>query len=272
MGNPTEKVSCPEELEVRPLQTDIVYGPLRSRRLGLSLGINLLPAGYKICSFNCIYCQYGWTEKPTLHLTEEQLRDLPRPGKIAEALERNLERTVRHKGQVDAITFSGNGEATLHPDLAEIVARTRELRERYLPQAKLVILSNSSTAGKKEVREILERFDVRIMKLDAASEEIVQRLNVPARSFYLAEIIEGLKRLQEVTLQSLFVQGRVTNTDPDSVEAWLEKIREIRPALVQVYTLARMPADRRLRKVSTPTLQWIARQVRWRAGVPAEAY
>ena len=271
-ANPTEKVACPEELEVRPLQTDMVYGPLRSRRLGLSLGINLLPAGTKICSFNCIYCQYGWTQKPTLHLTEEHLGTLPRPSEISEALERSLERIVKHRSQVDAITFSGNGEPTLHPELAEIVERARGLRDHYLPQAKLAILSNSSTVGKDGVRGVLRQFEVRIMKLDAGREDVVQRLNVPAHPFYLAEIVEGLKRLKEITLQSLFVQGRVTNADPDSIEAWLEKVREIRPALVQVYTLDRVPADRKLRKVNTPTLQWIARQVRWRAGVPAEIY
>jgi wyosine [tRNA(Phe)-imidazoG37] synthetase (radical SAM superfamily) len=110
------------------------------------------------------------------------------------------------------------------------------------------------------------------MKLDAGSEELIGQLNGPAPPFYLGEIVAGLKRLRDVTLQSLFIQGRITNADPDSVVLWVEKVAEIQPTLVQVYTLDRIPAERRLWKVSIPTLQWIARLVRWRASVPAEVY
>jgi len=260
-----------EPLKSLPMQSGIIYGPVRSRRLGLSLGINLLPSRYKLCSFNCVYCQYGWTPRPALKLTY-QTEDLPRPEEVSEALERSLRQMLRQKTKLDSITFSGNGEPTLHPDFAEIVQIAKMLRDRYLPAVRLTILSNSSTVGREEVRKALEVLDLKIMKLDAGSEQVIQRLNCPVPPFYLGEIVAGLKQLKDLVLQSLFVQGRITNADPDSIELWLEKVKEIHPILVQIYTLDRVPADRRVWKVSIPTLQWIASQVRWRAGVPAEVY
>lgn len=260
-----------QPLKTLPLQSGIIYGPVRSRRLGLSLGINLLPSCYKLCSFNCLYCQYGWTPKPTLHPTQ-QIKDLPPPGEVSTALERSLQQMSRQKTKIDSITFCGNGEPTLHPDLREIVQAAKHLRDTYLPQVKLAILSNSSTVGREEVREALDMLDMRVMKLDAGSEELVRQVNWPAPPFYLGEVVTGLKRLRDVILQSLFLQGRVCNSDPDSVELWIEKVREIGPLLVQVYTLDRGTADKRIWKVSIPTLQWIARQVHWQAGIHAEVY
>ena len=254
-----------------PLQSGIIYGPVHSRRLGLSLGINLLPSGYKLCSFNCLYCQYGWTYKPTLNVNQH-VKDLPRPEEISDALKRSLQDMIRRGTKVDCITFSGNGEPTLHPEIAEIIDRARLLRNTYLPQAKLAILSNSSTVGQKKVRDALEMLDMRMMKLDAGSEELMRHLNKPALPLYLGEIVDGLKKLKDVILQSLFVQGRLTNTDPNSVEHWVQRVKEVQPILVQVYTLDRAPADRGLWKVNLPTLQWIASQVHWRAGVQVKVY
>jgi wyosine [tRNA(Phe)-imidazoG37] synthetase (radical SAM superfamily) len=244
---------------------------VHSRRLGLSLGINLLPSGYKLCSFNCLYCQYGWTYKPTLNVNQH-VQDLPRPEEISDALKRSLQDMIRRGTKVDCITFAGNGEPTLHPELAEIIDRTRLFRDKYVPQAKLAILSNSSTVNKEEVRDALEMLDMRVMKLDAGSEELMRHLNKPAPPLYLGEIVDGLKKLKDVILQSLFVQGRLTNTDPNSVEHWVQMVKEVQPILVQVYTLDRLPAERRLWKVNIPTLQWIASQVRWHAGVRAEVF
>lgn len=260
-----------QPLKSLSLQSGIIYGPILSRRLGLSLGINLLPSSYKLCSFNCLYCQYGWTHKPTLNPTY-QVNDLPRPKEVSAALERYLQRVVRQRTKLDSITFSGNGEPTLHPNLAEIFESVKMLRDKYVPQVKLTILSNSSTVGRKDVRNALEMLDLKVMKLDAGSEEVIRCLNGPTHPFYLGEIVAGLKKLRDVILQSLFVQGRVSNADPDSVELWLEKVTEIQPILVQVYTLDRVPAERRLWKVNLATLQWIAGQVRWRTGVPVEVY
>jgi len=253
------------------LQTGIVYGPVNSRRLGLSLGINLLPSTYKLCSFNCLYCQYGWTHKATLNLTH-QIKDLPHPGEISVALERSLQGIIQQGTKIDAITFAGNGEPTLHPELAEIIDKAKTLRNKYFPEARLAILSNSSTVSKKDVHDALEMLDMRMMKLDAGSEELMRQLNAPTTPFYLGEIVAGLKKLKDVTLQSLFVQGRVTNADPNSIEDWVKKVKEIQPVMVQIFTLDRAPAEKRLWKVNLPTLQWIARQVYWQAGVKAKVY
>lgn len=258
-------------LKILPLQSEIIYGPVRSRRLGVSLGINLLPSSRKLCSFNCLYCQYGWTPKPTL-TPSHQTKDLPQPNEVYDALEKSLLQITRYQTRIDCITFSGNGEPTLHPNLEEIIEKVKTLRDRYVPDIKLAILSNSSTVGRVEVRAALEMLDLRIMKLDAGSEALIEQLNCPAPPFYLGEIVAGLKKLTNVTLQSLFVQGRLTNADPDSVESWIIRLREIQPCLVQVYTLDRAPAAKRLWRVNVATLQWIAAQVRWRAGIQAEVY
>jgi wyosine [tRNA(Phe)-imidazoG37] synthetase (radical SAM superfamily) len=260
-----------ESLKAISLQSGIIYGPLRSRRLGLSLGINLLPEDYKLCSFNCVYCQYSWTHEPAVDATHA-LKDLPRPAEVAGALEKALKAIVRKRQKLDTVTFSGNGEPTMHPDFPEIVERAIGLRDQYLPHLKLAALSNSSTVTRPEIRSALDRLDLRIMKLDAGSEEIIHQLNGPAPPFYLKEIVTGMKDLKDVVLQSLFLQGRITNADPDSVALWVESVREIHPVSVQLYTLDRTPADSRIWKVNRPTLEWIASQVRWRAGVKAEIY
>lgn len=254
-----------------PLQPGIIYGPVRSRRLGSSLGVNVLPTHYKLCSFNCLYCQYGWTRNPVLELTH-QIADLPPPEEVAEALEEHLRKLARHRTRMDSITFSGNGEPTLHPRIGEIVQRAKDLRDRYVPQAKLSILSNSATVGRESVRDALQMLDLKIMKLDAGSEDLICQLNKAVHPFYIGEIVNGLKQLTNVILQSLFIQGRVSNADPDSVELWLEKVAEIQPISVQVYSLDRPTPDKRISKVNFVTLQWIANQVHWRTGVQAEVY
>jgi wyosine [tRNA(Phe)-imidazoG37] synthetase (radical SAM superfamily) len=261
----------PQKLRKLSLQTGIVYGPVESRRLGLSLGINLLPTSYKLCSFNCVYCQYGWTKKAALASTQE-LADLPGLDAITTAIEAALEQISGAGKTVDSITICGNGEPTLYPDLRAVIEIAKRQRDRYQPQARLAILSNSSTVADPVVREALNLLDLKIMKFDAGSEEIFQQLNHPRAPIYMGDIVTGLKELKNIILQSLFVQGRVTNADPDSVDLWAEKVREIRPLSMQVYTLEREPADLRVEKVSLTTLQWIAEQVHWRAGVPVDVF
>jgi wyosine [tRNA(Phe)-imidazoG37] synthetase (radical SAM superfamily) len=253
------------------LQNGIIYGPVQSRRLGLSLGINLLPTEYKLCSFNCLYCQYGWTKKVTF-APGERLKDLPPAAAVATALEAALAKLSGSGTAIDAISICGNGEPTLYPALDEVVTKMKEIRDRCQPRVKIAILSNSSTVGDPGVRAALDLVDVQIMKFDAGSEEMFRQLNHPAAPVYMGEIVAGLKALKKVFLQSCFVQGRVTNADPDSVAMWMEKVREIHPLGVQVYTLDREPADKRIEKVGLTTLRWIAGEARWRAGVPAEVY
>ena len=261
----------PQSLRKLSLQTGIVYGPVESRRLGLSLGINLLPTSYKLCSFNCVYCQHGWTKKGPLAPTQE-LADMPSLDAIATAIEAALEQLSSARKAVESITICGNGEPTLYPDLGAAIEIAKQARDRYQPQARLAILSNSSTVGSKPIRDALELLDLKIMKFDAGSEEIFRQLNHPCAPIYMGDIVAGLKELKNIILQSLFVQGRVTNADPDSVGLWVEKVREIRPLGVQVYTLEREPADERIGKVSLATLQWIVEEVRWRAGVPVDVF
>jgi wyosine [tRNA(Phe)-imidazoG37] synthetase (radical SAM superfamily) len=254
-----------------PLRTGIIYGPVQSRRLGTSLGINLLPTTYKLCSFDCIYCQYGWTKKATMLPTDE-LKDLPSPEQVYAALEVALMQLSQIGQKLDSITICGNGEPTLYPHLHQVIETARETRDLYQPQARLAILSNSSTVGDKAIRDALDLLDLKVMKFDAGSEEMFQQLNHPGAPIYMGEIVAGLKSLKNIVLQALFVQGRLTNADPDSVSLWIEKVRDIRPLAVQVHTLDREPADEKLEKVNLATLQWIADQVQWGAGVPAEVF
>ena len=269
----TVPIATPPHRRLRKLslRTGIIYGPVQSRRLGLSLGINLLPTTYKLCSFDCIYCQYGWTKKTTLLPTDE-LKDLPSPEQVYRALETALMELSQNGQRVDSITICGNGEPTLYPHLRQVIETAKDMREQYQPQARLAILSNSSTVGDKAIRNALDLLDLKVMKFDAGSEEMFQQLNHPGAPIYMGEIVAGLKSLKNTVLQALFVQGRVTNADPDSVGLWVEKVRDIRPLAVQVHTLDREPADDKLEKVNLATLQWIADQVQWSAGVPAEIF
>jgi wyosine [tRNA(Phe)-imidazoG37] synthetase (radical SAM superfamily) len=252
------------------LQQGIVYGPVQSRRLGVSLGINLLPMEYKLCSFNCVYCQYGWTKKALL--APARLVSLPSVDEVTAAVETALAEICRNHKTIESITICGNGEPTLYPALADVIVAVTKLRDRYQPRARVAILSNSSTVGNPAVRAALELLDLKIMKFDAGSEEMFRQLNHPTAPVYMGEIIAGLKQLKDCYLQSCFVQGRVTNADPDSVAMWIEKIREIHPLAVHIYSLDREPADKRIESVGLTTLQWIANEVRWRAGVQAEVF
>ncbi|HXG52712.1 MAG TPA: radical SAM protein [candidate division Zixibacteria bacterium] len=256
-------------LQKRPIRSRIVYGPVRSRRLGFSLGVNLMPSRYKLCSFNCLCCPYSWTCRATAP-PGDRLKDTPPPDKVLGALENALQRLSHNRRRADSIVICGNGEPTLHPHLREIVEAVKELRDRYLPRAATAIFSNSSTVADPRVRDTLDLLDLNVMKFDAGSEELIRELNQPAGPIYVGELVAGLRELKRVHLASLFVQGRVTNADPDSVELWSERIEEIRPALVQIYTLDRPPVDPRIEKVSLPTLQWIAEEVHWRTRIPVE--
>jgi len=253
------------------VKEDLVYGPLLSRRLGHSLGVNLLGAGEKLCSFNCRYCQCGWTARPILEVGE-LIADLPAAEKVADALETRLQQVCRESIPIDAITFSGNGEPTLHPELQAIVKAASVLRDRYVPHAKLAILSNSSTVYRPEIRAALEGVDLKLMKLDAGSEALMRRINLPAKGCDFAQMLQGLAQLDGVLLQAMFVWGRVANTAPAVIREWADRVAAIRPLGVQVYTLDRIPADSGLTPVSRAVLESIAGYARRRAHVAIEVY
>ena len=184
----------------RLVKEDLVYGPLLSRRLGRSLGVNLLGFSEKTCSFNCRYCQCGWTKHPTMEIGE-RVADLPSVENVASALESKLQQLRREKVPIDVITFSGNGEPTLHPELGAIIKAALALRDRYVPGSRLAILSNSSTVHRPEVRAALEGVDLKLMKLDAGSETLMRRINLPARGFDFTRMLQGLGQLNGVLLQ-----------------------------------------------------------------------
>lgn len=240
------------------LQSGLVYGPVPSRRLGRSLGVNLSPAGRKTCNFNCAYCQYGWTDFPVRGA-------FPSPADVVEAVDRALARDP----DVDTITVAGNGEPTLHPAFGPIAEGLFHVRARRAPAAKLALLSNGSTLNRLDVAYSLARFDTRCMKLDAGDATTFRRVNAPGVP--LARVIADLRSVGELTLQSMFVrdeEGVVDNTTPQAVNAWIEAVDRVRPEHVDIYTLARTPARTTLQSVPGPVLERIAARVA-RLGVRA---
>ncbi len=228
------------------LKKGLTYGPVRSRRLGASLGINLFPGDEKLCPFDCVYCQYGRTLRPVVHLARDQVR-LPAPGEVETALERALESLPALPAY---ITFSGNGEPTLHPDFPEMVNRVISLRNRFGGGMRTAVLSNSARVGNPEVRAALVRLDVSIMKLDCGTEDTFSRYNRPGPGLNLEGIEEGLRMLSRevpITVQSLFAAGRDGNMNEADTAGWIERLVRIKPAAVQLYTLARGHADYDLR-------------------------
>jgi wyosine [tRNA(Phe)-imidazoG37] synthetase (radical SAM superfamily) len=253
---------------VLPLQKGVIYGPVNSRRLGRSLGINLSPTTYKICSFNCVYCHYGWTEYLKSDLSDHAA-DLP----TVETVERELEKALQAlEPPPQYITFSGNGEPTLHPAFDEIVDAVLGVKRRSGVDAKVAVLSNSTAVLRDRVRKALQRLDVRIMKLDAGTDEGLKLVNRPAPEVCLDEIVEGLRQLEDVTLQSVFVNGEVSNTAEADIEAWLERVGILGPKFVQVYSLENAPAMSTLIGVPAETLRDIAQRAGDLTGGKACAY
>ncbi len=248
-----------------PQQT-LVYGPVRSRRLGRSLGINLLPLGRKACTFDCVYCQYGFaTPVPGL---PEAGGGVPTPDEVVSAVAQALAAAAEPP---EWLTFSGNGEPTLHPAFPEIVDRIVALRDRAAPRARTAILSNSARVDREATRRALSRLDARIMKLDAGTEAGLRRFNRPAASLTLASIVEALSRLGGVTIQTLFAGGPSGNLAAAEVAAWTEAVLRIRPVAVQLYTLDREAPDAGLERAPRRALEDI-RTALLERGVAATVY
>ncbi len=223
------------------LKSEFIYGPVSSRRLGRSLGVNVLPSGRKVCTFDCLYCQYGRFR--AVGAEEAAGYDFPGVDDILDALEQAL-KTLDPPARY--ITFSGNGEATLHPGFRELVEGMRELRDTLSPTSKTAILSNATTVNDPAIRRTLAMLDVRIMKLDAGTEEMLTHYNRPPSGITLKETVDGLTALEDVTVQSLFTKGPEGNFAPGHVSAWVEQVRSVAPVFVQVYTLDRASPTRSL--------------------------
>ncbi|MBC8147917.1 MAG: radical SAM protein [Bacteroidetes bacterium] len=224
---------------------EIVFGPVRSRRLGVSLGINLLPTDFKYCSFNCIYCECGWTK----HKLDEKV-SFYSCKEIYNALEKRLKELKERNINPDSFTFAGNGEPTLHPNFHAIIDDTIFLRDKYFPNAKISVLSNSSMLHKPFVFDALTKIENNIMKLDCGSNELFQIINHPLGNLTLEQVVENLTHFEgNLIIQSLFVKGKyegkaVDNTTEKEISPWLEHIKRINPKYVMIYSFERStPTD-----------------------------
>lgn len=227
-----------------------IVGPIHSRRLGISLGVNLLPKDGKVCSFDCLYCECGWN-------ADHRGGHLPDADEVMHELETKLQ-TMHAAGEaLDVITFAGNGEPTLHPDFPRVIERTLQLRDQYYPEVKVSVLSNATQIGKEAVRSALLRVDNNILKIDGAFDETVHLIDQPADSHYtVRQVIEWMKTFRgQLIVQTMFVRGehngqRVDNTTPQEVAAWCDLMREVRPHQIMVYSLDRPTPEPLLTKVS----------------------
>jgi wyosine [tRNA(Phe)-imidazoG37] synthetase (radical SAM superfamily) len=248
----------------------IVYGPIHSRRLGTSLGINLLPAGAKICNMDCAYCQYGWSRGAVRY--RGQGIGWPAVGAVTAAVAARLEQAAARNEWIDRLTIAGHGEPTLHPEFEEVVTRLHETRDRVAPRVPIAILSNSTTAGSADVRRALMLLDERYMKLDAGDPLMFARVNGGGTS--VLRVIDGLCLLSPITVQAMFVRdrnGEIDNSTEGAVTEWLAALEKIRVQRVHVYTLDRPPALTSLAPVSRRRLREIAEHVR-AMGVPADVF
>lgn len=239
-----------------------IFGPIHSRRLGISLGINLMPADGKVCTFDCVYCECGFNKDHRPHL--------PRPTReeVAQALEAQLQKMQAEGVTPDVFTFAGNGEPTAHPDFATIIDDTIALRNQYFPNAKVSVLSNSTQAIHPQVHAALMKVDNNILKLDTVCPDYIQRVDRPTGHYDVEKIIEALRSFDgHVIIQSLFMKGTsegvsVDNTTDDFVNPWLEAVKSIRPQMVMVYTIDRETPDPDLLKATHEELDSIAERVR----------
>jgi wyosine [tRNA(Phe)-imidazoG37] synthetase (radical SAM superfamily) len=248
-----------------PLQSGIIYGPVNSRRLGRSLGINLLPTSYKLCSFDCVYCHYGRTRLKSL---SPEASCFPTVQEVLHAVQEALQTCQ----DADYLTFSGNGEATLHPHFPLIASGVRRLRDELRPEVKLAILSNSSTLHLPYIRAALAGFEAPIMKLDAGDPATFARLNRPVSAVKLERIREGLKAVPGLIIQSVLVDGAVSNVQSAAFEAWLAALADISPTRVQIYSTDRPVPEAGVERVPPSRLQRLAGEIRERTGLRVDAY
>ncbi len=240
-----------------PLQNGIVYGPVKSRRLGSSLGINISPYEIKMCSFNCAYCQYPSTG--LLVRDGKSFRNiLPTRKEIEKALREFIRKLEKDEEKVDFLTFSGNGEPTLHPDFAEIVDDVIKIRNSIKSKPKIASLSNSTTVHNQKIFDALNKIDEPIMKLDAGNEKMFKILNRPSKGIDFNLLISQLANFEgNLTIQSLFVEGEVDNTTEEELETHLQKLKIIKPGCVQIYSLDRPPAFKKIHRVAKRKLESI---------------
>ena len=238
----------------------IVYGPIRSRRLGVSLGMNLMPTTAKLCTFDCVYCECGWNQ-PVSHPV------LPTREQVREALASHL--IALSPNNLDVITFSGNGEPTLHPEFSGIIQDTCALRDQYCPQAKISVLSNSTQLGRPDVVEALRMCDNRILKLDSAIDTTMRLIDKPVNpNLTVEQIAEWLAIFDgDFTLQTCFLRGEymgqiIDNTTSEELDAWYAMVERLHPQQVMIYVIDRATPLQTLSKVPKAEMEAIAAPLR----------
>ncbi len=246
-----------------PVKNTIIYGPVPSRRLGRSLGINLLSKTKKVCTFDCIYCQYGRTSKEKEFAEFEEVIE-----EVKKALETYKE--------IDYLTYSGNGEPTYHPQFYEIAKEIKKLRDEIRPDVPIALLTNSTGVIHDKVKKaIIEFIDVPIFKIDCSNEEDFKKINCPVIDIKFIDIINGIKELRrfldKLYIQSLFIKGKVSNFTDDSLNEWYRIMRDIKPDFVQVYSLDRPFDAKGIEEVSIDELKTISRRLN-NYGINAKAY
>lgn len=248
-----------------------IFGPIRSRRLGISLGINLLPGDGKVCTFDCIYCECGFNAE------RRPKQKLPTRQEVANALEMKLEQMQAEGTAPDVFTFAGNGEPTAHPDFAAIIDDTLSLRDRYFPNAKVSVLTNATRINRADVFEALKRIDNNIVKLDTVDMGYITRVDRPVGSYDIEELIACMRAFEgRCVVQTMFMKGEdaqgisVDNTTPEYVDPWLDAVEHIAPREVMIYTIDRETPSHNLKKATPEELDSIVAQLQAR-GIKASA-
>ncbi len=242
------------------LREDTVFGPIHSRRLGNSLGINLLPTKGKICNFDCVYCECGWNRDGRTDTV------LPSAAQVRSALEDKLCVLMLEGTSIDSITFSGDGEPTLNPEFPRIIDDTLRLRDAFYPEAKVSVLSNATRVHEEAVFQALRKVDNPIMKIDAPSDKLAALINNPAPGYSIARTVEALKRFEgDFILQTMFLKIKgedrfvFDSGAPDTLQPWMDIVRTLKPRLVQVYSIDRPTPAENLVKYSVEEMQELVR-------------
>ena len=233
------------------IREETVFGPIFSRRLGSSLGINLLPVNGKICTFDCIYCECGWNKDG-----RDDTR-LPKAAEVREALENKLKQLVKAGTPVDSITFSGDGESTINPGFPQIIDDTLALRDQYYPKAKVSVLSNATQVHRSEIFAALRKVDNPIMKIDAPTNELIEKINHPAPGYDVARMIEALKQFNgDFVLQTMFLKSKdFDSSSPEVLNGWMDIVRLLKPREVMAYTIDRPTPEEGLQKFTVDEMR-----------------
>ncbi|MCK9254834.1 MAG: radical SAM protein [Bacteroidales bacterium] len=238
----------------------IIFGPVKSRRLGVSLGVNLLPDDSKFCNYNCIYCECGWSD-----FSEKKI--LPKASEVKLALDNFLKKAKQENNPPDVITFAGNGEPTIHPEFVQIIDDTIELRDKYFPKIKIAVLTNATKLHKPEISTALQKIEMPILKIDTMIQEDYEFINQPKGNPQIRDIADAIiKNFEKPIIQTMFIKAntperKFDNTTDESLKKYYEVLKEINPSLVMVYSISRATPMQGIEKCSLDCLNKIAGEI-----------